>query len=251
MKRGQVTYFIIAGLIILIAVVLILVSRIDYIENLFDVQRSKLMGVANEVEPVKEYIEGCMWEIGNDAITLVMIQGGYLYPDLNPGFYNSFSSIDVAYWYYDQRDISPSVEEIARDVGIYVDEILPTCIDSAKNKFTEYKIEYEIISTDVEFKNDRVTFDSNINLDVEYKDVTYHIDNVISSFDSDSIAVFNSAKTLFGDIKKSKNNLNLNKDYDYNINFFYGDEGTIYSISSDDTMVNFAVNFIERNGGTL
>lgn len=245
MKRGQVTAFIIAGVIILIAVVLVLVSQSEYIKDFFDVQRSKLVGVASEVEPVKEYIEGCLKDVGEDAVTLVMLQGGYLSPDLNPGIFKEYSKIDISYWYYDKKDISPNIEDIKNEIAVYVDEILPTCIDSFAFEYglTEYILEYDELETTINTKGEEIIFNTKIKLDITYKENNFRIDNIIASVERDSIDVFNSAKLLFEDLMLSDNNLNLNKDYKYDINFFYGEVGTIYSVHSNNTMVNFAVNF--------
>lgn len=248
MKRGQVTQFIITGLIILIAVVLVLVARFDYVQDFFDVQRSKLTGVASEVELVKEYINTCLKDIGDDGITLVMLQGGYLYPNLNPGIYREYSAIDIAYWYYGKKDLSPNIDNVKDDIEIYIDEVLPGCIDSIsiKDEFSGYNISYDIIKTNVIIKDNKIIFNSNVDLDIGYKGKTYKIDNVISSIESDAIGVFNSAKMLFEDIKLSRNKLNLNKDYKYNIDLFYSEDDPIYSIYSDNTIVNFAVGFPEE-----
>ena len=247
MKRGQVTQFIIAGLIILIAIIFIISARLDYVKDLFEQQKAKLVGVPSDIRPIENYLQNCFDEIGDDAITLVMLQGGYLYPNLNPGQYKEYNSIDIAYWYYDEKDLSPNTEDIKSNIASYIEVILPTCIDSISEneRFNEYNLSYNQVETNVNINGDNFIFNSNINLNVEYKGKNYKIDKLTSSVKKDSIDVFNSAKSFFEDIKLSKNKLNLNKGYKYDFNLFYSDEDVIYSIYSNDTIINFAVRFPE------
>ena len=247
MKRGQVTYFIIASIIILIAIVMILFARSEFSKNLYEEQRIKLVGVPADIKPVEEYVQNCLDEIEDDAITLVMLQGGYLYPNLDPGKYKEYTSIDIAHWYYGEEDLSPDINDIENNLAYYADEILPTCIDSISEnyEFNEYNLSYNQIETNVNIKGDNFIFNSDINLNIEYKGKNYKIDKLTSSVKKDSIDVFNSAKLIFEDIKLSRNKLNLNKDYKYDLNLFYSDEDVIYSVYSNNTMVNFAVKFPE------
>ena len=247
MKRGQVTQFIIAGLIILIAVIFIISARLDYVKDLFEQQKTKLSGVPDDIKPIENYLQNCFGEMGDDAITLVMLQGGYLYPNLDPGQYKEYTSIDIAYWYYGEEDLSPDINDIENNLAYYADEILPTCIDSISEnyEFNEYNLSYNQIETNVNIKGDNFIFNSNINLNIEYKENNYKIDKLTSSVKKDSIDGFNSAKLIFEDIKLSRNKLNLNKDYKYDLNLFYSDEDVIYSVYSNNTMVNFAVKFPE------
>lgn len=75
-KRGQLTIFIILGLILLFssAMLIYIKERVSERQSFED-----LIGTAPmEVAPVKEYIERCMYEIGKDAITLIGENGGYI-----------------------------------------------------------------------------------------------------------------------------------------------------------------------------
>ena len=183
MKRGQVTQFIIAGLIILIAVIFIISARLDYVKDLFEQQKTKLSGVPDDIKPIENYLQNCFGEMGDDAITLVMLQGGYLYPNLDPGQYKEYTSIDIAYWYYGEEDLSPDINDIENNLAYYADEILPTCIDSISEnyEFNEYNLSYNQIETNVNIKGDNFIFNSDINLNIEYKGKNYKIDKLTSS----------------------------------------------------------------------
>ena len=133
-KRGQVTVFIILG--ILIVVVL---GVIFYLYNLrvippiepqqeFDFSRT---------ETIKNYVEGCINTAGNEALNLVGKQGG----EISPGFYQNWNCIEpgncdkVSYLCYTTEYAACYNKKpfllsyVQNEVNTYVQRKITTCIN--------------------------------------------------------------------------------------------------------------------------
>src|SRR3989344_9340452 len=100
MKRGQVTYFIIAGLIVLIAVILIFSARLSLLKDVYEEQTAKLLGVPADIKPVEDYVQECLNDVSKTGVDFVLLQGGYYAPKE----YIPLDIFKVAYW-YDNKDI--------------------------------------------------------------------------------------------------------------------------------------------------
>ena len=127
-KRGQVSVFIILGILVLgiIGILYYAISK-DYIKTPF---------VSTGTVSVRDSVENCIAEIGNEAIDTLGKQSG----DINPNFYqtlciNSEECYKVSYLCYTE-DTIPCVnrrpflaQHIEREIENYVDENLADCVD--------------------------------------------------------------------------------------------------------------------------
>src|SRR3989338_11291846 len=165
MKRGQVTQFIIAGLIILIAVIFIILARLDYVKDLFEQQKTKFVGVPFDIKPVEEYVQSCLNEVAPLSKSAVLIQGGYYEP-------NNYIEIDianVALWYDKGKDVSPSLKFIESEIGKVVDVLINSCI---KEFYMEgYGLSINNINTNVKISENNILMQSFVDVDVNYKDL--------------------------------------------------------------------------------
>ena len=74
LKRGQITIFVILGIVLVVIVVLLFTLRKEILpKNILPTQTVSL----------QDHVEDCIRESGNSAINLVSKQGG----EINPGFY--------------------------------------------------------------------------------------------------------------------------------------------------------------------
>lgn len=233
MKRGQVTQFIIAGLVIAIAVILIFLARADFIQELLEKQEIKSIVIPSAIDPVKKYIEDCMNEVPKLAKSTVSLQGGYAEP-------NNYIGLDItnaALWYDEGKDVSPSLKKIEVEIADVVNKLLPLCIE-------EYGVEgYDVsvnnVDTTVIINEDNIITQSNVRVYVNYKETNFTIDNKFSNkYDSDLYNIYNVAKTI---VDMEVNNpkiieLTTLASFGYNINFFRNNENEIvYMITTDDT----------------
>lgn len=164
-KKGQVTLFIILGIVLLLASALMIYVKDQISSKDFE----DLVGnTPTEVRPVQEFIENCMYNVGKQAITLIGESGGYIEMntslisivpnkptmsdgvELVPG-----TDIVVPYWFHmsDANDCQSDcsfdislIPELAKEeiddlsienqISGYIEDNLPGCFDDF-NSFQE------------------------------------------------------------------------------------------------------------------
>ncbi len=111
MKKGQITIYIIIGLILLLIVGLVLYFTTREAREEMQAAQPRLAELPAKIEPVRQAVQSCITRLGKDAIVRLGSQGGYV-DDVqlksNPVFstegnsvdYNSLAGPKVAYWWY-------------------------------------------------------------------------------------------------------------------------------------------------------
>ncbi len=162
-KRGQITLFIILGIALLLAVVLVIVFR----EKLTIFKPDQLL--PTETSAVAHYIEGCTDTAARDGLAILGSQGGYIWL---PGIIedNPLAVIDtgikVPLWQYRTENRIPSIELMQSHLSRYVNENLKTCLGG----LSDFKAQYTIVE-----KGDIQTETTLTSQLVSFK-VTYPID---------------------------------------------------------------------------
>ena len=149
-KRGQITLFIILGLILLTAV-----GMFSYFRSAV---KDEVEIITTEGTPVITFVESCMSNIAEDGIKTLGFNGGYISfpPQIarNPMSYLSNSPIKELmnpYWWHEGVEAIPSETFLINQIEDHVTRELELCL----NKF-EAVPDYEIrelgeINTKVEF----------------------------------------------------------------------------------------------------
>jgi len=138
-KRGQVSQFILMGMVLLLAVFVV-----TYIQETTLLFRPSVVMPAN-VQPVSKFIEECIEYQGTEALIIAGQQAGYIdLPDFiafNPAAYIRYGGIKLPYWYYNGQNIFPSLEDIEEQLSSYLDTSLLTCFDDLNDFRKEFDIE--------------------------------------------------------------------------------------------------------------
>ena len=119
-KRGQITIFIIFGLIFLLFFLIILFTKSYRIEKIGVIS-------SDELNPIKYYVDLCAKSSSSDALYLLGVQGGYTAP---PKLYFQSAYAKIAYWYYKGEDTSPTIEKMEQELSSYVNRALPECTEN-------------------------------------------------------------------------------------------------------------------------
>src|SRR3989344_6148735 len=211
MSRGQVTIFVILGIVILIAVGILVVFRNDLLVS--ESERESKIGVSEQFKPVRDYYETCLREVALEGLNVVGSQGGYLEvpDDIRAEDINGFNSymdvfgnraVKVPYWYYKQGnnvDVIkvPGLDGIKKNVEDYIAGNIGRCFDG-RILLNEYRIKgYGNIKPEVEIKDETVFVRVKTPIDVEFKGVTETIDELYISLDVPLGKLYNTAKGLF------------------------------------------------------
>ncbi len=127
-KRGQITVFIILG--ILIVAVL---GIIFYLYNVKVAPETKKQSEFDfsKTEVIKNYIESCIEKSGNEALSLIGKQGG----EINPGFYQYYKTDKISYLCYTTSfsacyNKKPFLSEFVKnEIDTYVKQKITSCIN--------------------------------------------------------------------------------------------------------------------------
>jgi hypothetical protein len=164
-KRGQVTVFIILGIVILIFLVGFLVLR-SYLTQM------KEEG-PQPVKDIRGYIESCLKQNIDEGVFTLGMQGGYIELPKEVDF-STVQKVDfgsgVPYWYYNKRSYIPSREEMERQLGIYIERQLDYCLDN----FSSFSYKYDVditgdLNLDVAIGQDYLIFSVNYPMTIHVK----------------------------------------------------------------------------------
>jgi len=153
-KSGQITIFVIIGIIILFIILGFLFMLGSFGKDNLETKEEKIIESTQLAGDVQNYVESCIEKTGEDALIFVGKQGGYY--DL-PEF--SDNSLNLPYYFYDDQDISPNKEIVEEELAKYMSEMLFFCVE----KFTYFKekgyeIEQKEIQTETSILDSMVKF---------------------------------------------------------------------------------------------
>ena len=137
--KGQVTVFIIVGIVILIMIGLTFVVFRGTQKAQVEVAVKKEAQVGLEAKEIKEFIDTCISQVTYDGLEKLGKQAGYI--DVPRAI--RLQNVDTGYWFLDQVNIQPTLNLIKKRLENYVDENLQTC-----TKFTVFENQGFDIKTD-------------------------------------------------------------------------------------------------------
>jgi hypothetical protein len=142
-KRGQITIFIIIGIILLLTVALFLFLRAEI--TFFKPKEV----VPPRLVPVTNYMDACLNELGTEAANIIGSTGGYIeIPQAivqDPFSYIALAPVEVErakvpFWYYQGQKRIPTIEFIEDQMAHYIEDNYRECI----NNFTEFRNQFNI-----------------------------------------------------------------------------------------------------------
>lgn len=121
-KKGQLTIFILLGFVILIAA-----SFLFYLNPREGSEIEKISQFPTEIIPIKQYVEACISEVGEDTSIFISKQGGYY--NFIELFFDSGKE-STSYHFYYNKSMIPSLETIQEEFSMYLNEHLSDCFDN-------------------------------------------------------------------------------------------------------------------------
>ncbi|MBI2151262.1 hypothetical protein HYU21_00885 [Candidatus Woesearchaeota archaeon] len=184
-KKGQVTVFIIVGIVIL----LLSAVSIYFFQNF---TTDGLTSKISNTQPIKDYIEGCLNNQLNEVIYLIALQGGYykVPPDsLDFGVKEFDFSLQIPYYLNNGVQNIPNKEDMEKEISSALLDRVDGCLDLTI--FNEYYsfIDKKKINFEVSLSNNKVGIIANIpiRLSVIDSDIDYSINpNLDTSLEAKS-----------------------------------------------------------------
>ena len=136
--KGQVSLFIIVGIVLLLVVgTLFFVLYSKPVYNIEDFNPEALT-------PIERFITECLYSTAQDGLLLLGMQGGYIYFDSplaetrfrNPNHFISYldGGVRVPLWDIQGQVAFPTIDSITTDIKRYVEEEVPSCIQTITNQ---------------------------------------------------------------------------------------------------------------------
>lgn len=169
-KKGQVTIFIILGIVLLIAITLFILFKQEIVtfkpEQLPTTEKGK----------VEQYLTSCMDTLGNEALFLIGQQGGYVEV---PSSISTDGSqhlrvspfLVVPFWAIGPATSIPSLDLIKQEIDEHIQTNLRTCVLGLEPFQETYDIsEKSEITSDTKILDNKVAFNVHWELEVKTKD---------------------------------------------------------------------------------
>ena len=147
-KRGQITVFIIVGIIILFTVALLLfVQR----EKITEFLTEPIETVPSQYLPVKSFVEGCIENTATQGILLLGTQGGYIsipqWAQVDPKasiLLTPDGAIRIPMWYYRDQPRVPTLISMQNELTTYIGRNIDLCLQN----FTALADRFDINASD-------------------------------------------------------------------------------------------------------
>jgi len=159
-KRGQIALFVIIALLIVGGAFAVLYTQTDLFK--------KTEQINPEIAPINSFIKNCVKSVGEDALIITGLQGGYFnLPS------NSFAG--KVYYAFGNKSFFPKKQDIEGQISYYMNEKLPLCTNNFAD-FPDFIVNAskEIVSKSSIIR-DKVKFDVNWNVLIKKGDSIYRI----------------------------------------------------------------------------
>ena len=155
-KKGQITIFIIIGLLLIVSIGIYIYATQEAATAPLEAEEQKVVQVATEIKPLQDFATQCLYVTAKQGLEMLGERGGYIYPQqrYNPAEPTEGSAVQFApgsklkvpYWWYmssknkcqgncEFKSERPSLENIENQMNTYIKKELPNCLDS----FEEFK----------------------------------------------------------------------------------------------------------------
>jgi hypothetical protein len=160
--KGQITLFIVAGIVILMTVLIIIYSG-----NKENTGVQEGVSLSQDAQSVYMFVQSCIDKTVKQGSVFIAAQGGYFYPPENV-FETQFSNIP--YYYYEGQIIMVNQTQLKKNFENYVTSRLMICTDNFNAFEGRFNITEGYPTTTADITNDK------INVNIKYP-ITVASDN--------------------------------------------------------------------------
>jgi len=149
MKKGQITIFIIIGIIIFCLIFFF-----------FIIKNSSLKSKNGDVDGINGFVENCIRTTGAEVVYEVGKHGGYYFPP------NISTDSGIAYHYFNDKSYVPSKQGIEKEISFYTARKLFFCTRNFVD-FPDYNVTQGEIDIKTTIEDDGVVFSVNYPLSIK------------------------------------------------------------------------------------
>jgi len=172
-KRGQLTLFVILGIVLLVLILIMVYYRSAITETVSKDILHRQVVLPAEVRKVQDHVQNCV-----DDMSLIMLyqlggQGGLLKPSADKGIVTD--EFAIAYGYNNNKNVLPSLVDFRRDFSAFMNAFLPPCLELAD--FGKLSVEPSKPSTSLDFLDDKVSVSVDYPITVKEGENIYKLDD--------------------------------------------------------------------------
>jgi hypothetical protein len=246
LKRGQITLFVIVGIVIIVALLIGIIMRSQLSDILQGVELAQGEAAKAKSLEIENYAEGCLEKISTEALINVFAQGGY-YEVKNGVELNTFV---VPYYLDKDEEEVPSLSDLEKSLSQYIAVNLDKCVKSFSSD-----LDVGRGSVDVSLGNN-VQIEVKQTLGLEMDDSLVRVKSYGVVLDADVNGIYNKVIMFFNEVKEIETDLvgegllALKNEYKF-YNPVISDEEIIFILSFDSlgrTLdYNFALKYPESS----
>jgi len=228
-KRGQITIYVILGIVIVVALAGAFVLK-EYITKSNFEREAEKFNVGEDFIPVYNSYVNCIKDVTFDGIDTMASQGGYIEIPryeyvVNPliPFSNKLNifennNLEIAYWFYEtgngiKIEKIPTINDMQLSLSDYINDNLFVCTTNFTG-YQGYNINnFESFETNVQILDSKIFVNVKSNFNVDYKEVNQKFDDIKVSLDSSFGYLYNKAVELYN--KEKQENYFEEKTIDY------------------------------------
>lgn len=215
-KRGQVTFFVIVGLVALATVLIGFYAKDYVVQNILKREIEENIIVPEKIKPIQNFVVSCLKESGKRGVELVGQQGGYVNIPRDPfglselnlvsNALTIFNNNQVAYWFYEQpnkvqfRQVPPK-KEIEKQISSYIEVSVLDCVNSFQD-FKEYEIKQGELKVSTSLNKNEASFSLSFPLKIKIKDFEFEINKFSSRLNTPLIELYENAKEIFENLDR-------------------------------------------------
>ena len=247
-RKGQITLFVIAGLVLLLLITFMIVIRFYLASEEAREQVVQTEKIPADVQEIEAFVRRCIRSVSIDGLTLLGKQAGYTtIPEI-------IRKKDTAYWHLDEINIQPTLSQTKTQLEQYIDRELEKCLDFS---IIEQEKNLKVISkehkTHVSFGAQDVNVQVLFPIDITRQNLVTHYDEFTENFDVQwrrlyELATQVNMRQLEAQFKFSEP-LVLVEQASFDMAYVTDGESIIYTITDRTTLENgkpFSLTFASR-----
>lgn len=247
MKRGQITLFVVLGIVIMTVVIIGISFRGEIAEKLADVEFVQSEAAKQMELEINIYAQECLFKVGKEGLVKVFGDGGYYngrVKSVDFGYFN------VPYYLYGESENVPGLEDFAQSLAKYVDANIDSCLRGYSSDLKLGKAESEVTLGDevrIEVKHSLRMTKGEITTTV--KKFNTGIEVRVSELYDSGIEFYEEVKNLSKSDFLSQGLLALKNKYEF-VAEALNDEETVYILyfnksieGKEDIDLNFAIKY--------
>ncbi|MFH1210939.1 MAG: hypothetical protein V1645_03405 [archaeon] len=172
-KRGQLTLFVVLGVVLVILILLMVFYRSAITETVSTKILQKQVVLPADIREIQDHVQRCVE--ANSLITFYYLgeQGGLLVPSGDKAFVND--DFSVAYGYDKGKNVLPTLVDFRREFSNSMNDFLPGCLASVD--FGKLNVVAKEPSTSVDFLDDKVRVSVDYPITVTEGENTFKVDD--------------------------------------------------------------------------